>query len=80
MLFTDTHSLTYEMKSKDVYEEFYKWEDLFEFSNYSKDSKFFNETNKRAIGKIKDVFSGVIIKEFVWLKSKMHSMKKIDVK
>ena len=45
-LFTDTESLTYEIKSKNVYEEFFKWEDLFDFSNYSKDSKSFNETSK----------------------------------
>ena len=37
LLFTDTDSLTYETKSKDVYEDFFKWKDLFEFSNYSKD-------------------------------------------
>ena len=45
LLFTDTNSLTYEKKKKNVYEEFFKWKDLFEFSNYSKDSIFFNETN-----------------------------------
>ena len=53
LLFTDTDSLTYGIKSKNVYEEFYKWKDLFDFSNYSKDSKFFNETNKKVIGKMK---------------------------
>ena len=47
LLFTNTDSLTYEIKSKNVYEEFYKWKDLFDFSNYSKDSNFFNETNER---------------------------------
>ena len=30
LLFTDTDSLTYEIKSKDVYEEFFKWKDLFD--------------------------------------------------
>ena len=68
LLFTDRDSLTYEIKSKDVYEEFFKWKDLFDFSNYSKDSKFFNETNKKVIGKMKDEFGGVIIIEFVGLK------------
>ena len=53
---------------------------MFEFSNYSKDSKFFNETNKKVIGKMKDEFGGVIIIEFVRLKWKTYSMKKIDVK
>ena len=76
LLFTDTDRLTYEIKSKNVYEKFYKWKDLFDFSNYSKDSKFFNETNKKVIGKMKDELSGVIITEFVGLKSKMYSIKK----
>ena len=53
---------------------------MFDFSNYSKDSKFFNETNKKVIGKMKDEFGGVIVSEFVGLKSKMYSMKNIDGK
>ena len=77
MLFTDTDSLTYEIKSKDVYEEFFKWKYLFDFSNYS---KFFNETNKKVTGKMKDEFGGVILNEFVGLKSKMYSIKKLMVK
>ena len=38
LLFTDTDSLTYEIKSENIYEEFSKWKDLFDFSNYSRDS------------------------------------------
>ena len=68
LLFTDMDSLTYKIKSKNVYEEFFQWKESFDFSNYSKDSKFFNETNKKVIGKIKDEFGGVIITEFVGLK------------
>ena len=79
-LFTDTDSLTYEIKSENVYKQFFKWKDLFNFSNYSKDSKFFDETNKKVIGKMKDEFHGVIVIEFVGLKSKMYAMKKIDGK
>ena len=41
LLFTDTDSLTYKIKSEIVFEEFFKWNDLFDFSNYySKDSVF----------------------------------------
>ena len=54
LLFTDTGSFTYEIKSEIVYEEFFQWKDLFDFSNYSKDTKFFDETNKNVIGKMKD--------------------------
>ena len=68
MLFTDTDSLAYEIKSEDVYEEFFKQKHLFDFSNYPKDSNFFDETNKKVIGKMEDEFGGVIVEEFVGLK------------
>ena len=80
LLSTDTDSLTYEIKSKNVYEKFFKWKDLFDFSNHSKDSKFFNETNENVSGKMKDEFDGVIITKFVGLRSKMYSIKKLMVK
>ena len=80
LLFTGTDSFTYEIKSENVYEEFFKWKDLFDFSNHSKDSRFFDEANKKVIGKMQDKFGGVIIEVFVGLKSKMYSMKKIDGK
>ena len=51
---------------------------MFDFSNYSKDSKFFDETNKKVIGKRKDEFGGVTVIEFFGLMSKMHSMRKTD--
>ena len=65
--------MTYEKKSESVYEELFKWKNLFDFSNYSKDSKFFDDTNKNVIGKMKDEYSGVIIDQFIGLK--MHSIK-----
>ena len=49
LLCTDTGSLIYEIKSKNVYEEFFKRKDLFDFCNYSKGSRFFNETNKKLL-------------------------------
>ena len=39
---------------------------LFDFSNYPKDSKFFNKTNSKVICKMKDVSEGKIIDEFVF--------------
>ena len=53
---------------------------MFDFSNCPKDLKFFDETNKKAIAKMKDESEGKIIDEFVGLKSKMYSMKNIDGK
>ena len=68
------------MKSEDVHEEFFKDKHLFDFSNFSKDFKFFDPVNKKVIGKMKDVSEGKIDDAFVGLKSKMYSMKNIDDK
>ena len=37
---------------------------------------FFDDTNKKVIGTMKDEYSGVVTDEFVGLKSKMYSIKK----
>ena len=57
---------------------FFKHKHLFDFSNYPKDSKFFDKANKKVIGKMKDESEGKINDEFVGLKSKMYSIKNID--
>ena len=59
---------------------FFKQKHLFDFSNYPKDSTFFDEDNKKAIGQMKDMSEGKIIDGFVGLKSKMYSIKTIDGK
>ena len=50
-----TDSLTYEIKSKKVYEDFFKHQHLFDLSNYPKDSKFLDTANEGVIGNMKDV-------------------------
>ena len=51
---------------------------MFDFSIYSKDSTFYNDTNKKFIGKMKDENGGAIIDQFIGLKSKMYLIKKIN--
>ena len=80
LLFTDTDSLAYEIKSEDVCKEFFKHKRLFDIINFLKNSNFFHEANKNVIGKMKDEPKGKIIDEFLWLKSKMYSIKNIDAK
>ena len=47
LLFTDTDSLVYEIKGvDDIYEKIHLDKDLFDFCNYSEESKFFNDSNK----------------------------------
>ena len=74
LLFTDIDSLVYEIKTEDVYEDFYLDKDLFDFSDHPLHSKFFDSVNKQVIGKMK----GKIINEFAGLKSKMCSLISVD--
>ena len=68
LLFTDTDSLVYEIKTKDVYEDLYKDKNLFDFSDYALNSKFYDPVNKKVIDKMKDEFKGNVIHEFIELK------------
>ena len=73
LLFTDTDSLTYEIEAEDVYQDFWNNKEMFDNSDYDKESKFFFGENKKVIGKMKDEAAGIPITEFVGLRSKMYS-------
>ena len=53
---------------------------LFDFSNFSKDSKFYDSQNEMVAGKIKVVNKGISVNKFVGLKSKVHSILSDDGK
>ena len=72
LLFTDTDSLMYEIKTEDVYEDFSNDKELFDFSFYSTKSKYYDDSNKLVVGKMKDKTVGVAIEEFVGLKPNMY--------
>ena len=74
LLFTDTDSLVYEIKDGNVYEQCFKDKHLLDFSGYSKDSIYYDDSNKKVLGKMKDEFNGIRIVEFVGLKSKIYSL------
>ena len=78
LLLTDTDSLVYEIKTENGYDDFYQDKNLFDPSDYSLDLKFFDPTNKKVIGKMKDEFKGKIIDEFARLKSKKFSLISVD--
>ena len=63
----------YEIKTKDVYEDFSSHIEMFDFSNYLTKSKYYHNSNKLVIGKMKDETGGVVIEEFVGFKPKMYS-------
>ena len=70
LLFIDIDSLVYQIERADVHEEFYGKKNLFDFSDYEKDSKNFYLVNKKVIGKMKS--KGKKNREFIGLKSKMY--------
>lgn len=53
LLFTNTDSVCHEIQTKDTYKK-----DLFDFSDYSKESPYFDPTNKKVPGKFKDECAG----------------------
>ena len=45
--------------------DFGKDKEMFDFSNYSAKSKYYDNSNKLDVGKMKDKMGGVAIEEFV---------------
>ena len=72
LIFTDTDSLFYEIKTDNVYKDLLKDKELFDNSDYPKPSAFFFDENKKVTGKMKDEAVGMPIKEFIGLRSKMY--------
>ena len=72
LLFTDTDSLTYHIKTEDIYRDFLADRELFNNSDYPPNSEFYFSENKKVIGKFKDETAGVPIRDFIGLKSKMY--------
>ena len=73
LMFTDTDSLRYEIKTNDGYNDLFQDKKLFDNINYPNNSEFFFDENKKVIGKMKDEAAGMPIKEFIGLRSKMYS-------
>ena len=73
LLFTDTDSLMYEIKIEKVYEDFSNNKKVFDSSNYSTTSQYYDNLNKLVFGKMKDETTGVAIEEFVRLKPNEYS-------
>ena len=57
-----------EIKTGDVYKDFSHDKEIFDFSNYSTKSKYYDNSNKLVVGKVKDETAGAVIEEFVWWK------------
>ncbi|XP_069109117.1 uncharacterized protein [Argopecten irradians] len=74
LLFTDTDSLAYCIETHDWYKDMHDNADLFDTSNFPKDSPLYSMNNCKVLGKMKDECKGQIMDQFVGLKPKMYSL------
>lgn len=75
LLFTDTDSLCYSIKTPDIYEDFKEIKSQFDFSEYPEDHPLFDVANKKKVGLMKDECKGAFMSEFVGIRSKCYSFK-----
>jgi hypothetical protein len=76
LLFTDTDSLCYHVRTDDIYADLMvDRDDWFDGSDYPSDHVLHSTKNKKVIGLMKDETCGRPISEFVGLRSKMYSIK-----
>ena len=68
--------MTHEIKAKDVYKDFCNDKDKFDNSDYPECSLYYDKTNKKVVGKLKNETCGISIIEFIGLRSKMYSYMK----
>ena len=82
LLFTDTDSLCYEIRTGDIYEDMYDNKEMFDLSDITDErlKKFHDNTNKKVLGIMKPEDINNIITEFIGLRSKMYSLKFQDGK
>ena len=73
LLFTDTDSLCYHIKTDDFYKEMQT--EHYDLSDYPEDSEFRSTDNKKVLGKFKDECNGKAPSEFAGLRPKMYSLK-----
>ena len=75
LLFTDTDSLTYDVRTDDIYEDMKPVvEEVIDGSDYPTEHPLYSETNKKRVGCWKDENSSDSpISEFVCLRAKLYS-------
>ena len=64
----------YEIKTEDVYEDFSSNKEIFGFSDYLTQSKYYDDSNKSVTGKMENETRGAAFEEFARLKPKMYSV------
>ena len=64
--------MIYGIKAENVYEDFSKDKEMFDLSNYQVKSKYYDNSNKLVVGKMKYEMGVAAIEEFVGLTPKKY--------
>lgn len=75
LLYTDTDSFIYEIRTDDFYSDIKNDLDKFDTSDYSTNNRYgLPLINKKMLGKFKDELSGTLLIEFIGLKAKSYCL------
>lgn len=80
LICTDTDSFVIHTKTEDIYDDFNEMKEHMDFSDYDKNDKCYDITNKKVLGKFKDECNGKIITHFIGLKPKSYVFKIYNAK
>ena len=69
LLFTNTDSLCFQTE-ENFYKIMLEHKELFDLSNFPKDSKYFCNDNKKVPGKMKDEYGGIVNMRIYRIKTK----------
>ena len=72
LLYMDTDSFMYNIRSADIYKDMLEHADNFDTSEYPQDHICYDPKNSKVLGKFKDEGQGVTIKEFIGLMAKLY--------
>ena len=72
LIYMDTDSFIFEVINQTYNEIMLEHREHFDLRNFSKDSKYYDSSNKKVPGKVKDVYPGKNINEVIAIKSKSY--------
>ena len=78
LLFTDTDSLMYHIETDNIYDDMFADKQHFDFVGYPRNSPYYDNSNNKVLGKMKDEANGLPILEFIGLRPKMYSYTWIE--